>query len=461
MSYTIKRHILFPLILLCFFPFALAQENPVGPLLSGFQTLEGVPVPPGTFSLNQAAGNSCQNSCMDVSTPVVRMAGNRVCNTGRTSVLDAYIMKIAIDDPNGNCLNCGQGAQIYRVAETCKVCPANPSCNWVCNEGACTPPKGGDCCDPDGDGVEYRQKKADNYPSISNPDQSDIDHDGLGDVCDNCPSKSNPDQGDRDKDDVGDVCDNCKDKDNKNQKNADGDPFGDACDNCKDERNDDQGDDDSDGIGNTCDNCRQTDNPDQAETDGDDVGDACDLCQGKRIYYNHPPTFYRNVNAVSDSDGDTVANACDNCMYKSNPDQKDDNGRDDDDCIDPEKIINTISGLPMGYQIDPQCGDACEYTVGGAMARGTVPGMSVARRPYDPEDPFLPGEDITDSDSSTSDDSSILPPSIGTTSGANSPGARISTGRAYAGTAFSTLNFVGILAVLTVLALAIFDMRKE
>src|SRR3989344_4936387 len=202
MSYTIKRHILFPLILLCFFPFALAQENPVGPLLSGFQTLEGVPVPPGTFSLNQAAGNSCQNSCMDVSTPVVRMAGNRVCNTGRTSVLDAYIMKIAIDDPNGNCLNCGQGAQIYRVAETCKVCPANPSCNWVCNEGACTPPKGGDVCDP-------------------------------------CPSKSNPDQGDRDKDDVGDVCDNCKDKDNKNQKNADGDPFGDACDNCKDERNDD------------------------------------------------------------------------------------------------------------------------------------------------------------------------------------------------------------------------------
>ena len=69
----------------------------------------------------------------------------------------------------------------------------------------------------DGDGIpDYR----DNWPTIYNPDQSDLDEDGLGDVCDpdddndgvldtvdKCPVDANPDQADSDGDSIGDVCD--------------------------------------------------------------------------------------------------------------------------------------------------------------------------------------------------------------------------------------------------------------
>jgi outer membrane protein assembly factor BamB len=73
--------------------------------------------------------------------------------------------------------------------------------------------------DTDGDGVPDR---LDDCPTVANPDQSDRDHDGIGDACndamdsdgdewadalDDCPSVANPDQSDRDGDGIGDACD--------------------------------------------------------------------------------------------------------------------------------------------------------------------------------------------------------------------------------------------------------------
>ena len=98
--------------------------------------------------------------------------------------------------------------------------------------------------DGDGDGVPhgfgYVSSFNDNCPEVPNPDQSDIDQDGVGDVCDNCISVANEDQEDRDQDGVGDFCDVCPDLSNENQEDFDGDGLGDLCD--LDDDNDGQSD---------------------------------------------------------------------------------------------------------------------------------------------------------------------------------------------------------------------------
>ncbi|HEY4516608.1 MAG TPA: thrombospondin type 3 repeat-containing protein [Candidatus Paceibacterota bacterium] len=70
--------------------------------------------------------------------------------------------------------------------------------------------------DVDGDGI---QDLRDNCVSIANPDQADIDQNGLGDTCQ-----------DFDNDRVANVRDNCPDAPNANQMDTDGDGKGDACD---------------------------------------------------------------------------------------------------------------------------------------------------------------------------------------------------------------------------------------
>jgi hypothetical protein len=140
----------------------------------------------------------------------------------------------------------------------------------------------------------------------------DSDRDGRGDDVDNCPLRPNPDQLDLDGNGVGDVCedtdldgwpdlaDNCPVRPN-NQNDSDGDGWGDACDVCP-FLADDQADQDGDGVGDACDNdtdndtvadnvdnCPNAPNSDQANLDGDPLGDACD----------------------PDIDGDGIANAVD------------------------------------------------------------------------------------------------------------------------------------------------------
>ncbi len=93
------------------------------------------------------------------------------------------------------------------------------------------------CLDADGDGfgnpgVPSNDCAVDNCPYTPNPDQSDIDADGVGDVCDNCPSDSNSSQADHDGDGVGDACDNCIYWANPDQLDSDSNGVGDECETC-------------------------------------------------------------------------------------------------------------------------------------------------------------------------------------------------------------------------------------
>ncbi len=116
----------------------------------------------------------------------------------------------------------------------------------------------------------------DNCPVDANADQSDVDIDGIGDVCeadgdqdgtiddyDNCVSVANVDQADNESDGQGDACDDDDDIDGT----------GDAADNCAVVANASQVDFDVDGLGDARD----------GDDDADAVADGSDLCPGTSL----------------------------------------------------------------------------------------------------------------------------------------------------------------------------------
>lgn len=150
-------------------------------------------------------------------------------------------------------------------------------------------------------------------PALAHPEPGDIDGDNVPNERDNCSSTYNPDQSDVDANGVGDRCDpnfdgdgdgvpasadNCPRTPNPDQANTDGAGPGDAC----------SIDTDGDGIFDFEDNCPSVPNRFQGNNDNDDFGDACD----------------------DDIDGDDIdspadlRNATDNCPTVYNPDQRDD-----------------------------------------------------------------------------------------------------------------------------------------
>lgn len=111
----------------------------------------------------------------------------------------------------------------------------------------------------------------------------DTDQDGTPDLLDNCPADPNPDQADLDGNGIGDACNSFED--------MDGDDHADDLDVCPSVADPDQPDTDGDGIGDVCnaaidfdgddhrddlDNCPETSNRGQSDRDSDGQGDACD-----------------------------------------------------------------------------------------------------------------------------------------------------------------------------------------
>lgn len=149
-----------------------------------------------------------------------------------------------------------------------------------------------------GDGLERKMG--------SDPLKSDTDGDEIGDKTDNCPLAVNIDQSDVDGDGVGDICDkdvdgdsiennrdNCPVLANFFQDDTDGDGTGDACDD----------DIDADGIPNPADNCPLKNNPAQISVDADADGVAieCDLDDGDPKVFSDDRGIFVDVARGSDS----------------------------------------------------------------------------------------------------------------------------------------------------------------
>ncbi|MCX4245678.1 thrombospondin type 3 repeat-containing protein [Paraliomyxa miuraensis] len=194
--------------------------------------------------------------------------------------------------------------------------------------------------DLDLDGLQF---SCDNAQDVYNRDQSDVDHDGVGDVIDLCPvvKSATLNGADSDRDGVGNDCDTCRQTIKQyNEDAADlGVPFYMYARNIPF-----QDDADHDGIGDACDNCVVV-----ANCDG--YGPDSPYAVGLPIAWDDPGRCQR------DDDSTLVGDACEGLQL---PGAAGPVGFGDGDDFDQDGIANLYDGCPRQPVRDPvECtGDA-------------------------------------------------------------------------------------------------------
>lgn len=140
----------------------------------------GVDVAPVATLVPSCVSCSADADCTDGLT----CTGNETCNLGThrcvagtpVSCTGQCLTGLCLE-PTGTCQPKSSGSTCDTGADTCSL---SDTCDGA---GTCVNTGGGG--DTDGDGTCNAD---DNCPALANPDQSDVDHDGIGDACDSSTS---------------------------------------------------------------------------------------------------------------------------------------------------------------------------------------------------------------------------------------------------------------------------------